>query len=894
MAATTTASAGQTETPLFLRDEVIAENVILDAGALARQTGLPLAKERTPRGDAVVRWEPGNRPTLDLAVPADWRPYDQLVVPLYVPEGQGGSLNVSIEMATYTEGLEGNDRYFTHYPVGAAARHGWSGWRDLEYGFENFLILGIPDGWNGVGMLKLTMAAPAPDWVLIGPIALQQRQRPAGPRLTDTGLFAELNLDYPGLEGVKAAVAADNVEQARAALATHFRTRERPHTIYPHPGAEHALSSHVRTRTQPQAAARPVAEAATIASAEQLLQHVILGEPLGPELDWRANPIGYLEWMHAYNRHYWMQPLIKAYLTTGDERYAAELAALVSSWLKDTPPPVGNNGGGDPAWETLSTAVRCYGAWFDIFYACLHSPHLTDTLLVDMVKSFYEHAEHLMEFGVTRHNNWLVVESQVIASIGVLFPEYRRAAEWRREGYARLTAEIATQVYPDGVQWELSAGYHAMCGQGFACAYELAQLNGIELPPIYAERLRGMFDYIWRLARPDGSSPSHNDSGSVYGFQQDFVQWGARLFNDQTMAWFGSRGATGISPTETSHGFVDAGLLVTRSSWDAGARWALFDAAPFGAAHQHEDALGFEVAADNTLFLCDPAISSYMLEQWTYHQRDTTAHNTIMLDGRSQARRTNETQAQHVRSVRDEIFWATGAGADVARARYTAGYRELAGQFVHERAFIFVRPDYWLLFDEVRAEEGDEERHLIESLFHFMPMRLQLDPASGRVRTYRQNKPNLELIPLGQGRGLNARIVCGRHDPVQGWVSLDRENIPAPCVILSKRTRLPFRMGLVLCPYATGVNAGVTTRRLQARGDALAYELRHADGRSDLVCYRWREEGEPVRFAGYETDGWLALVRRDVAGNDVATTIAGGTALTRSGREARPEVLRYE
>jgi hypothetical protein len=129
---------------------------------------------------------------------------------------------------------------------------------------------------------------------------------------------------------------------------------------------------------------------------------------------------------------------------------------------------------------------------------------------------------------------------------------------------------------------------------------------------------------------------------------------------------------------------------------------------------------------------------------------------------------------------------------------------------------------------------------------------------------------------------------------VQGWVSLDRENIPAPCVVLSRRTRLPFRMGLALCPYATGVNAGITTRRLPVGSDALAYELRHEDGRSDLVCYRWREAGEPVRFAGYETDGWLALVRRDAAGNDTMATVAGGTALTRNGRDVRPEVLRYE
>ncbi len=848
--------------PHILPDEVVAERVLIDEGGLVRQTGLPRAPERTPRGETAVRWEPGERTTLALAVGGDWRPYDQIVVPVYVPEGQGGALHVAVEMATRTEGLDGNDRYFTHYPLGAAARRGWRGWRDLEYGIENFLIFGIPDAWNGVARLDISLPAPAPEWVLLGPIRLRQRRRPAGPRLTDAGLVAELDLDQPGLEAARAAVDAGDLGAARRALAAHYRARERPTSIYP----------------------LPITEPVDLANAERIRAHLILGQQLGRDLDWRANPIGYLEWMHAFNRHYFLQDVIKAYQVTGDERYAAELAYQVSSWIKATPSPLGNDGGGDPAWETLSTAVRCYWAWFDIFYACRRSPHFDDDLLLDLVKSFYHHAEHLLEWGVTKHNNWLVVESQVIASIGVLFPEYRRAAAWRREGYRRLADEIAVQVYPDGTQWELSANYHAMCGQGFASAYELAQLNDIPLPAVYGERLRAMFDHVWRLARPDGSSPSHNDSGSVVGQYQEFVRRGARLFGDPTMAWFASRGAEGAAPAATSHGFVDAGLLVMRSGWERAARWALFDAGPYGAAHQHEDALGLEIYADGTLFLCDPGITSYMREPWFDHQQGTDGHNTILLEGRPQARRSNETREQHVRSVRDEIFWATGAVVDAARARYSAGYRDLAGRFTHERALIFVRPDYWLLFDEVRDEDGGDATRLVESLFHFMPLRLQLDRATGRVRTHRQMKPNLELIPLGPGRAPGTAIVCGRHEPVQGWVSLDKENIPAPCVIFSRRTRLPFRMGLALCPYLVGTRAGVTPRRLRVAGDALAYELRREDGSGDLVCYRWGGAGE-TRFGGYATDGWLALVRRDARGDDIAAAVAGGTGLTRRGRD---------
>jgi hypothetical protein len=875
----------QAAQPFMALDEIVADEVLVDGATLARQTGLALDAARTPRGEAAIRWQPGRQPTLRLVVRPDWGDFDQIVVPLYVPEHQGGTLHVGVEMATQTPGLEGNDRYFTHYPIGTTARQGWHGWRELEYGIENFLILGIPDGWHEVAALTLSLPQPGrPDRVLLGPIRLQQRRRPDGPRLTDAGLFDQLDLDHPGLEMVRAAVRANDWPAARRELAGYYRRRERPRSIYP----------------------LPMTEPADLAAADAICDHVILDQPLGREIDWKANPIGYLEWMHAFNRHRFMQPLIAAYRETGDEKYAAELDYLVSSWIKTTPSPVGNNGGGDPAWETLSVAVRCYGAWFDLFYACRQSPSLRDETIVAMVKSFYHHAEHLMEYGVTRHNNWLVVEAQVIASLGVLFPEFRRAAAWRREGFQRLTDEIAVQVYPDGAQWELSAGYHMMCGQGFASAFELAVLNEIALPPVYTERLRPMFDYIWRLARPDGSMPSHNDSGSAIdhlpvahharqktsglragsdgrGAAQRFVERGARLFGDPTMEWFATGGERSTVPAITSHGFVDAGLLVMRSGWEPAARWALFDAGPFGAAHQHEDALGLEVWADGTLFICDPGISSYMLERWTEHQRDTTAHNTILLDGRSQARRTNESREQQVRSVRHEIFWATGMVVDVARARYAAGYRDLPGRFTHERAFVFARPDYWLVFDEVRDEDGGADRRLVESLFHFMPMRMQIDRAAGRVRTYRQNKPNLELIPLSQGRSPTFEIVCGRHDPVQGWVSIDRENIPAPCVILRQRTRLPFRQGLALYPYPSGVSAAVTTRRLRASGSALSYELRHADGRSDLVAYRWGGTAE-LRAGGYATDGWLALIRRDAGGRVLSAVAAGATGLEHNGR----------
>lgn len=849
----------------LLLDEIIAEDVLVSTEEMARQTGLLPAAERTPQGQTAVRWEPQSRPTLELRVRPDWGAFDQLVIPIYVPEGEGGRLDVAIAMRTRTEGLDRNDRYWTGYPIGTAARRAWSGWRRLEYPIENFLIFGIPDAWHDVETLTLTLArAPyaevgPPSYVLLGPIQLQQRQRVQGQRLTDARLFAELDLDRPGLEQVRAAVQAGDLQAAGASLCNYFRQRREPRHCY----------------------GRLPEGPVDLAAADQICRHIILGQPLGPEINWRANPIGYLEWMHAFNRHRFLTDLVHAYLATKDAKYAAELDYLLSTWLRQNPNPVGNNGGGDPAWETLSTAVRIYGAWLDVFFGTLGSPSFRDSTRLEMLKSIYHHAEHLLEHSPLGANNWLVVESQVVATLGVLFPEFRRAHIWQEEGYHRLIAEIQRQVYPDGAHYELSAGYHCMSGQGFAGPYELAQLNGIPLPAVYGERLRGMFDYIWKLARPDGTCPSHNDSGGIRGRHHDFVRRGARLFNDPVMEWFGTEGRAGTPPTITSHGFLDAGQLIMRSGWSPQDRWLFFDVGPYGAGHQHEDALSFELYSDGTLFLCDPGIASYMLEDWTAHQRDTAAHNTIMLDGRPQNRRGAETRAQHIRSVREEIFWAASQVLDAGRGQYASGYRDLDGHFVHRRTIAFVRPDYWLLFDEIDGEGT----HLVESLFHFTPMRLQVDRATGRARTYRQNKPNLELIPLAPEVPLEWEIVCGRHEPpVQGWVADQGENLPAPCLILRTRVALPLRLALALVPYAAGVSAGITVRPLTVSAGALAVELRHGDGASDAVGLRWQGDSE-LAFAEYRTDGWLAVVRRDCSGRVTAVAAAGARYLARGDRE---------
>ena len=83
---------------------------------------------------------------------------------------------------------------------------------------------------------------------------------------------------------------------------------------------------------------------------------------------------------------------------------------------------------------------------------------LTDDVLVDWYKSVWEHGWRLRHFH--RTGNWLIMEMNGLAQIGLLYPQFVDAPAWKAYAFERLTEELDVQVYPDGFQIELSTGYH--------------------------------------------------------------------------------------------------------------------------------------------------------------------------------------------------------------------------------------------------------------------------------------------------------------------------------------------------------------------------------------------------------------------------------------------------
>ena len=79
-----------------------------------------------------------------------------------------------------------------------------------------------------------------------------------------------------------------------------------------------------------------------------------------------------------------------------------------------------------------------------------------------------------------------------------------------------------------------------------------------------------------------------------------------------------------------------------RSDWETApnARYLLFDAGPYGGYHGHEDKLNLEMYAYGQTFIVDPGCHNYdEADPYRAHFVSSHAHNTLLVDGKSQIRR---------------------------------------------------------------------------------------------------------------------------------------------------------------------------------------------------------------------------------------------------------------
>jgi hypothetical protein len=593
--------------------------------------------------------------------------------------------------------------------------------------------------------------------------------------------------------------------------------------------------------------------------ADQLIAHRFNGYFLGEDIDWESNnrkptePEFTPEWTYSLNRFFQWQTLGEAYWATGDEKYAREWIAQMRDWVEDNPYPRFTTGNRSLTWRTIEAGIRTSTSWPDSLMYFLGSPSLQPDDLVLFLKSWIEHAHHLMRITVDypeHGGNWVTMECNGLGHLAVLLPECKDSDLWLKTASDRLALELERQVYPDGAQKELTTHYHQVSLENFVSLYKFATDNGRPMPESYLANLQRMYEYDLKAMDPEGMLPPLNDAGRTR--VRHLLKQGAELFGREDFLWAATSGRKGTLPEFGSLAMPWAGQYVMRSSWGPDACFSLFESGPYGTGHQHEDKLSLYIHALGRELLSEGGTYRYDQSAYRRYVLSTWAHNTILVDGQGQHRRGLRELYETDQPV--DNLWLQTDLFDAADGVYDSGYGPKRDTRVqHERTVVFLRNDYWVVLDRVHGEG----KHKLDVLWNLKAKAAPQIANSLAAHGTDPGVPNLLVTP-SPVPGLKLDIVTGRRDPPLGFSPASRKT-PIPVLVYQAPLAGAVTMAWVLTPYEGGVPNVTITARETPSGTILS--IIHDKGR-DKVFIAKRGTTGTVELAGKPLEGRIAIVRQ--------------------------------
>jgi uncharacterized heparinase superfamily protein len=563
---------------------------------------------------------------------------------------------------------------------------------------------------------------------------------------------------------------------------------------------------------------------------------------LGAQIDWHRDATTGEEWpvnhftrtptrigggsdvkfVWELSRFYHFVTLGQAYAITADDRYTKEFLSQLSGWYLQNPPSFGINW--TVAMEVAIRAVNLIGA-LELFRA---SPMLDAGAISLILKTLLSHGRFIrshLEASYTATSNHYLSDLIGLAVIGLVMPEFNESAGWLKFSLPRLFDEMDKQVLPDGVDYELTTGYHRYVLEVFAILFALMIRQGREIPSRYWDKLAGMFDFVRHYLKPDGTAPliGDSDDGRLIRFHHRravdhsyLMSIAAVLLKDsafktsdkidpEAIWWFGPEARDiydRLSPSGEpgSKAYLDSQIFVQRE----GALYAIIDCGDNGAlgrgSHSHADALSMEVFAYARTLLRDPGTYVYTAsDEWRNRFRSTAYHNTVRVDGQDICQISESRLFSLATNPKTTInAWDVSESRDVLDATHE-GYTRLPHPLLHRRRILFDKVrEFWTVEDRFETLEGGDSKHshVFELIFNFdSGLDVSIDAAQ---RAFGVSEiASIAIVPIS-GHSFEAEIV-------ERWVSLSYgTKTPSFAIIYRLSSDALFSNTVLLVPYKPG------------------------------------------------------------------------------------------
>jgi uncharacterized heparinase superfamily protein len=640
----------------------------------------------------------------------------------------------------------------------------------------------------------------------------------------------------------------------------------------------------------------------------------------GSRIDWHADPVSGRQWPRVYhddvpvhggdigfgdvkyvwevNRHQFLVDLGKSFFLDECRHDAAHIRVLVREWMAENPYGMGVSWACplEPAFRVLS--------WLWAYHLCLDDEGLDASAHALWLTGFYDHGRFLHRHleSYSSPFNHLIGEATALYALGVLFPEFHDAMRWRARGREVLEGRVGQQFYPDGGSVEQSTFYHHATLGFYILAVLLGRANNDEFSSPVLSAIERAIEFSMFLVQPDGRMPQIGgaDDGKPIRMQHlpfwDFRPYqaiGAVMFDRPDFKFVAGRfhedavwllGPAGLdrftampatAPRETTKALTRSGYFVFRSDWSDRSDYVCFDCGEQAAglrtdsvpsaAHGHADCLSAIVWLGGRPVLVDPGFYCYNGEpDWEVHFRKTTAHSTVRIDGRDQARHIAKMAWCH--TYRPSIEqWHTGNGGSFVTGSHDGFSKDQPGGLIHRRT-IWLRPGgYVLIADEITGAGP----HQLEFNYQMAPGAAMLTPNGGLVFD-----GSIEFAWMSSG-AVCAKLTSGGARPDEGWVASSlgvRQAAPRLSLTSTFAPPRTILLSVLLDLSATGRFSRVLGTDAGAI-NGLGLIVEGHDYRDTILASTAR--ADPCRFGGLETDAIIAVCREQMGGSPEMHRVGG-------------------
>lgn len=644
-----------------------------------------------------------------------------------------------------------------------------------------------------------------------------------------------------------------------------------------------------------------------VARAEKICRHRFdllgyEGLDFGAEIDWHLDPVHGIRapsrvWFRIpfldfaavgdhkiiweLNRHQHLVTLAQAWWLARDDRYVEELLAQWYHWRERNPYPLGIN------WaSSLEVAFRSL-AWIWTSSLVAACPSVPEKFRRDVSLALGQSARYIEKYLSTYFapNTHLLGEGLALFFIGTVCNEFASAARWRRMGWRIVRNEARRQVLADGMHFEQSTYYHVYALDMFLHGRLLAERNGVSVPPELDRTILRMAEAL-RMQSQAGAAPrfGDDDGGRLFDparnrtehlldplataavlFRRADFKAAAGGLREETLWLLGADGVRRFDelasePAAPASGCCQAGGTYCLVSAEPVLREIAIDAGPHGAhtgGHGHADALSLQWIAQGRHWLTDPGSCSYARELPERDRfRGTAAHNTLEIDGLSQAEPAGPFSWRSKPETRVER-WVMGRNLDLFVASHN-GYCRLREPVTHRRWVVSWKSGPVLVRDLAVGKGA----HALALHWHLGPeFRLQQHEPDRAVFAT-EDGATLALLTSAGGEW-SSEVLEGEWSPAYG------AKADAPVLRHSARVELPAEFAVLLSPNAPAARLeplaaeGVSVYRF---GSSLLW-FSDAGGQ-----WRWREVASDAAFL--------------CVGPGQQAFLAGGTYLEIAGRRA--------